>query len=89
MSARRPQVRQQSLFERVTGTGPIRRSDRMIEVAVETKNETAMGVWVSACGPDAFIPFSMIEEDQADIEIPSPCQTLTIPEWLAKEKGLI
>jgi len=76
--------RQGFLFDRPPETD----DGRAVTVAVETKLMTDKGLLVTNGVTEAWLPLSLIEE-VADIEIPHPCQELTIPEWLAHERGLI
>ena len=62
---------------------------RTVTVSVETKLMTDKGLLVSDGVTKMWLPLSLIEEAAGDIETPCPCLELTIPEWLAKERGLI
>lgn len=65
------------------------RSD-LVDLAVVVRRETP-GAWgiedATKPGSIIWLPKSQCEID--DIKQPSKCGTLTCPEWLAKEKGLI
>jgi len=60
------------------------RSD-LIDVAVEVKHKTEKAVLVSDGDRDIWLPNSQIELD-GDVENGF---TVTLPEWLAFDKGLI
>lgn len=62
-----------------------------VEIDVTIENETDMAFLVSDGDMSVWIPKSqLIDFDwEAPIMMPITTMTITIPEWLAKEKGLI
>lgn len=63
------------------------RSD-LVDLAVVLKRETEKAYCVDAGGrADVWVPKSQCELERADR--PGKTDTLTVSEWLAKEKGLI
>lgn len=58
-------------------------------IACEIKIKTTKAVLINDGTRDAWIPTSQIEDpDPADLDIGQHVELL-LPEWLAKEKGLI
>ena len=65
-------------------------AEKKIEVAVLFKRATDKAVCVSDGDKDLWLPLSQVEcdEDLSAFE-PGDDLELLVPEWLAKEKGLI
>ena len=64
-------------------------SKEFIEIACEVRVKTDRAVLIHDGAREAWIPRSQIEDpDSDDMEIGQHI-TLMIPEWLAKDKGLI
>ena len=64
-------------------------SKEYVEIACEVRYKTDRAVLIHDGAHEAWIPHSQIEDPApADMEIGSHI-TLLIPEWLAKDKGLI
>lgn len=61
-----------------------------VEIDVDIKNETEHAILASDGDITAWIPKSqLIDFDWDDDYITGKSMTITIPEWLAKDKGLI
>jgi len=60
----------------------------LIDISVQLLRETERAVLVTASALDnkVWLPKSMIEIDEPDVK---GIHTVTIPEWLARDKGLI
>lgn len=64
-------------------------SKEYVEIACQVRYKTDRAVLIHDGAREAWIPFSQIEDpDPADMEKESHI-TLLIPQWLAKDKGLI
>jgi len=59
-----------------------------IEVAVTFKRITDRAVLVNDGDKDVWLPLSQVEYDFCDTE-PGEAIEITVPEWIAKDKGLI
>lgn len=58
----------------------------LIDIDVDLKHETAKAYLVNAGGDDVWIPKSQCEFEMGD---KPPSGKLTLPEWLAENKGLV
>lgn len=56
--------------------------DRLIDIAVQLRHETPKAYYVFDGAREVWLPKSQCEYNASD-------RTVTLPEWLAKEKGLI
>ena len=65
-----------------------RRDPEMIDVTVTFKHITDRAVLVNDGDKDVWLPLSQIDYSFLDPE-PGDTLELLVPEWLAKEKGLI
>lgn len=65
-----------------------RRNDEKIEVAVTFKHITDRAVLVNDGDKDVWLPLSQVEYDFCDTE-PGEAIEIVVPEWIAKDKGLI
>lgn len=61
---------------------------RMVEIYVEIRGRAARAVLVSDGVSEVWLPTSLIDIDPARANKYSQT-SITMPEWLAKEKGLI
>jgi hypothetical protein len=59
-----------------------------IEVAVTFKHITDRAVLVNDGDKDVWLPLSQVEYDFCDTE-PGEAIEIIVPEWIAKDKGLI
>lgn len=57
------------------------REARLTDVAAEIKRETEKALLLSDGATEAWVPKSQVEDNRDG--------TFTMPEWLAKDKGLI
>jgi len=64
---------------------------RHVEIDVEIHNETELGILIFDGDRTAWLPKSQLVDFDSDAVtmIPSQVMTITMPEWLAKAKGLI
>ena len=65
---------------------------RMVEVAVEIKVSTDKAILVSDGSEEIWVPISQVKEleNVSDLEEAiANLEVITIPEWLAIQKGLI
>ena len=60
-----------------------------VEIACEIKRLTAKAVLIHDGAREAWIPFSQIHDPEPDGLKVGQHTEITIPEWLAGEKGLI
>jgi hypothetical protein len=61
-------------------------SKETIEIAVETRNFTDRALLVFDGSAEVWIPRSLIEDYEGDGDTPV---SITIPAWLAEERGLV
>lgn len=62
-------------------------SAHMIDMMFELRHETDLAILVSDGGEPVWLPKSQVEVEPA--ASPSGLVSVTLPEWLAEEKGLI
>ena len=65
-----------------------RRNDEKIEVSVTFKHITDRAVLVNDGDKDVWLPLSQVEYDFCDTE-PGETIEILVPEWIAKNKGLL
>jgi len=65
-----------------------RREAEKVEVAVTFKYINDRAVLVNDGDKDVWLPLSQVEYDFWDTE-PGEAIEITVPEWIAKDKGLI
>jgi hypothetical protein len=57
------------------------RDAKLTDIACELRHETSRAYLIFDGAKEAWLPKSLVERNEDD--------TFTMPEWLAKEKGLI
>lgn len=64
-----------------------RRSARHYEISCQIVEERERAVWIDDGHQRVWLPKSQVEIERADL--PNKLDVVVVPEWLAKEKGLI